>query len=81
MTIQISLPDSATEYIQRQISSGHFTTPSEYLGFLVEQARVTAERDTLDGLLEEGLHSGDPIPFTARWWQQRKATLLATLDE
>jgi antitoxin ParD1/3/4 len=77
--IQVTLPDSASEFIQDQILSGQFATPSEYLGFLVEQARAIAAKQKLDNLLEEGLHSGAPIQFSPEWWQRRKAEMLAKL--
>jgi antitoxin ParD1/3/4 len=77
--IQITLPDAASEFIQSQVSSGQFATPSEYLGFLVEQARAMTAKEKLDNMLEEGLNSGTPIQFSAQWWQQRKAHLLSTL--
>ena len=78
-TMQVNLPDTVTEYISRQIASGDFATPSEYLAFLVEQARATAAQRRLDDLLDEGLESGPPIEFTTQWWQSRKQQLLATL--
>jgi antitoxin ParD1/3/4 len=77
--MHVTLPDTATEFIERQVSSGQFSTPSEYLGFLVEQARAAAGQQKLDNLLEQGLNSGPPIQFSTEWWQQRKAALLATL--
>jgi antitoxin ParD1/3/4 len=77
--LQVTLPDTANEFIEDQVSSGQFANPSEYLGFLVEQARATAAKQKLDDLLEEGLHSGPPIQFTPQWWQQRKAELLSIL--
>jgi len=80
-SIQVNLPDPAAEFVQRQVTAGEFSTPSEYLSFLVEQARASGERRKLDDLLEEGLQSGEPIPFSAEWWQGRKAALLATLAE
>jgi antitoxin ParD1/3/4 len=77
--MQVTLPDTATEHISRQVASGDFATPSEYLAFLVEQARATAAQRRLDDLLDEGLDSGPPIEFTPQWWQSRKQQLLATL--
>lgn len=77
--LEIQLPDATKEFIETQVSTGQFSTPSEYLGFLVEQARVAAAQKSLDDLLEDGLHSGPPIPFTSEWWNERKARLLATL--
>jgi len=78
--IQVSLPDDATQFIESQVSSGHFSTPSEYLGYLVAQAQAKAAKEKLDSLLEEGLHSGPPIQFSDAWWQQRKAELLSSLS-
>jgi antitoxin ParD1/3/4 len=78
-TMQVSLPDTATEFIERQISSGQFATPSEYVSFLIEQARAGADKQKLDDMLEQGLSSGTPIPFTEQWWQRRKSELLAGL--
>ncbi|HEY2416202.1 MAG TPA: hypothetical protein VGI40_28435, partial [Pirellulaceae bacterium] len=71
-SIQVSLAETAAEFVQRQVMAGQFSTPSEYLGFLVEQARALAERQKLDNLLEEGMRSGDPMPFSSEWWQTKK---------
>ncbi len=78
-TMQVTLPDSAREFITRQVATGDFSNPSEYLAFLIEQARASAARQRLDDRLEEGLSSGPPIEFTPAWWQARKSQLLATL--
>jgi len=78
-SIQVTLPDTATEFITRQVASGDFATPSEYLAFLVEQARAATAKSRLDDLLDEGLASGPPIEFTHQWWQSRKQQLLAAL--
>lgn len=77
--IQVVLPETARDYIDGQVSSGQFSSPSEYLGFLVEQARAADSQRKLDELLEEGLNSGPAMPFSMEWWQARKAELLATL--
>jgi antitoxin ParD1/3/4 len=77
--MQVTLPDSASEFVLSKVSSGQFATPSEYLGFLVERARAESAKQELDDLLEEGLNSGTPIQFSAEWWRERKAALLATL--
>jgi antitoxin ParD1/3/4 len=77
--IQVTLPESATQYIESQVASGQYATPSEYLGFLVERARAAEAKEKLDAMLEDGLNSGGPIQFSDDWWRERKATLLATL--
>lgn len=78
-TMQVTLPETATDFIARQVASGDFNTASEYLTFLVEQARAGTAKQRLDDLLEEGLNSGPTIEFTPEWWRARKEQLLATL--
>ena len=78
-TLQVTLPETASEFIASQVASGEFNTPSEYLAFLVEQARAGTAKQRLDRLLEEGLNSGPMIEFTPEWWRSRKEQLLATL--
>lgn len=77
--IHVTLPEAATQFVEGQIASGQFASASEYLTFLVEEARATSAKRRLDDLLDEGLNSGRPIEFTPQWWQSRKAQLLATL--
>lgn len=77
--LQVTLPDAATDFIAHQVATGEFGSPSEYLAFLVEQARAATARRGLEVLLDEGLDSGEPIVFTPEWWRSRKAQLLATL--
>lgn len=78
-SIQVNLPDAAAEFVQSEIASGQYSTVSEYVEFLVEQARAARAKQALDEMLEAGLNSGTPIPFSTEWWSQRKAQLLATL--
>jgi antitoxin ParD1/3/4 len=78
-TLQVTLPETASEFVARQVASGDFNNPSEYLTFLIEQARAGTAKRRLDDLLEEGLNSGPPIEFTPQWWRSRKEQLLATL--
>jgi len=77
--IQVKLPEAATAFVEGQVASGEFSSASEYLVFLVEEARAREARERLDQLLDEGLASGAPVEFTPGWWQSRKAQLLASL--
>ena len=77
--LNVTLPESTAEFVESQLASGNFATPSEYLGYLIEQARATAAKQQLDSLLDEGLNSGQPIQFSDAWWRKRKAELLTTL--
>jgi antitoxin ParD1/3/4 len=76
--VQLTLPDATSEFIQAEAAAGGYSTVSEYVRFLIEQARAAKSKQTLDDLLEDGLKSGPPIQFSAQWWSQRKAALLAS---
>jgi antitoxin ParD1/3/4 len=78
-SIQVTLPETATQFVEGQVAAGQFANASEYLTFLVEEARATSAKRRLDDLLDEGTASGPPIEFTPEWWFSRKAQLLATL--
>jgi len=77
--LQVTLPDAASEFVASEVATGNYSTASEYVEFLVEQARAAKGKQRLDEMLEEGLNSGPPIQFTSQWWKERKAALLATL--
>jgi Arc/MetJ-type ribon-helix-helix transcriptional regulator len=48
-TLPITLPDSLTTYLQEQIASGNYPTPSDYIQALIQQdqARRTQESEAL----------------------------------
>jgi antitoxin ParD1/3/4 len=78
--MQLLLPDEVREFIEEQIKSGRYESPSAMVAALVEEARVREARERLNALLEEGENSGPPIDFTEEWWAARKASLLARLS-
>jgi antitoxin ParD1/3/4 len=53
-TMNISLPPSLKEFVDRQVESGGYSTSSEYLRELIREAR---DREMLRGLIMEGLDS------------------------
>jgi len=75
MSIVVQLPDAAQSFIEEQVASGRFTSPSEFIVNLVEQARRQAAHERLEALLLEGLDSGPPIEVTPEYWEKRKAEL------
>ncbi len=63
--IQISLPDSVTEFAGAQVKSGRFSSVNDYLVALVEADQFSQENldrisqsPKLEKLLEEGIQSG-----------------------
>jgi len=57
-TMNIALPETMKEFVLQQVTSGGYSTASEYVRELIraDQKRKAGER--LDALLLEGLESG-----------------------
>ncbi len=75
-SLNISLPQSLKEYVEDQVSSGGYSTPSEYLRELLRQDQKQRAEQKLEALLLEGLNSGDPIEITPEYWERKRAQLV-----
>lgn len=80
MSILVQLPDAAQSFIEAQVASGLFASPSEFISNLVEEARRKAAHDRVEQLLLEGLDSGLGIEVTPEYWQQKKEELSRKYD-
>jgi antitoxin ParD1/3/4 len=72
-TIPITLPENLTTYLQTQIASGHYATPSDYI-----QALIQADCDRqarLEPLALEGIQSGSSTPMISEDWAHIRATV------
>ena len=70
--LTISLPESMKEFIEREVAEGHYSTPSEYVRDLVEEALDRKNEERLEKLLLEGLDSGPATPMTREDWDEIK---------
>ena len=77
--LQITLASEASDFVNEQIAAGRYSTPSEVLNAIVEQARVREAKAKLAVLLKEGLDSGSPIEVTDEWLRQQRNELAAKL--
>jgi len=75
MSIVVQLPESAQSFIDEQVAAGRFSSASDCIASLVEEARKQAARDRLEQLLIEGLDSGPGIELTPEYWEKRKEEL------
>jgi antitoxin ParD1/3/4 len=75
--LTISLPESFKEFIEREVAEGHYSTPSEYVRDLLEEALDRKNEERLEKLLLEGLDSGEPIKVTPEYWEELRAELTA----
>ena len=67
--VNVSLPETLKEYIEQQVNSGGYGTTSEYLRELIREDRKRKSQERLEGLLLDGLESGDAIPVTPDFWK------------
>jgi antitoxin ParD1/3/4 len=78
-TLPITLPESLTTYLQTQIESGHYATPSDYI-----QALIQADRDRqarLETLALEGIQSGSSTLMNSDDWSQIRATVSHNISQ
>jgi len=78
-TMNIALPESLKSFVQEQVSTGGYSSVSEYIRELIraDQNRRAAQR--IDTLLLEGLSSGAPIEITPDYWEMKKQRLAERL--
>jgi antitoxin ParD1/3/4 len=78
-SMNISLPEELKEYVEEQTQSG-YATPSEFVRELIRNDQKQRAKERLNGLLLEGLDSGEPSAATAEFWAELKREALAKLD-
>ncbi len=66
-TMNISLPDPMKQFVEEQVSSGGYSSASEYVRELVRTDQKRKAKDQLEALLLEALKS-DPEVVTPQWW-------------
>ena len=78
-SMNVSLPEELKEYVETQSQSG-YSTPSEYVRELIRQDQKRRAKEKLNTLLLEGINSGDPLPFDAKFWSDLKQEALSKLE-
>jgi antitoxin ParD1/3/4 len=66
-SVNISLPDSLRLFVERRIEEQGYETISDYLRELILRDQKRESEAKLEGLLLEGLNSGDPIEVTSEY--------------
>ena len=64
----ISLPDQLKEFVDEQVSAGHYSSVSEYVGDLIRDDEKRKAQDQLEVFLMEGIESGEPTEMTRQDW-------------
>ena len=68
-TMNVSLPDSLRTFAESRSAQGYGSV-SEYVRELIRADRKRAAQERLEGLLLEGLESGEPVEATPSYWKK-----------
>jgi len=77
-TMNISLPDPLKEFVDAQITSGRYSSASEYVRTLIREDEKRKAQERLEGLLLEGLASQE-TELTRQDLEDIRHTALAQL--
>lgn len=65
-TMNVSLPDPMKDWVEAQASTGRFSNASDYVRDLIRRDQERADKIAqMQGLITEGIESGEPQPFDA----------------
>lgn len=74
-TLHISLPERLRAFVETQVAEGHYPTADEYIQQLIREDARRKARAKVDALLIDGLNSGEPLPVTAAFWEEKDRQL------
>ena len=80
-TMNIALPESMKHFVQERVSQGGYSSVSEYVRELIRADQKRKVEERIDALLLEGLDSGEPIPVTTAYWEEKKRKLTERLGK
>ena len=80
-TLTISLPAALKTFVEEQLTTGNYKTPSTYITALLRAERKRLAEEKLLALLKEADASGPATPMTAQDWQNIHRKGLAQLAE
>ena len=75
-SLNISLPQTLKDFVEGQVETHGFSTPSEYIRSLIRDDQKRQAEERLEALLLEGLNSGEPIEITPESWERKRAQLV-----
>jgi antitoxin ParD1/3/4 len=75
-TMNVSLPRTQKEFVDRQVQRGHFSTVSDYIRDLIRREQRVLAREELEQKLLDGLNSGPAKEMTKQDWKELREGLL-----
>jgi antitoxin ParD1/3/4 len=79
-SMNISLPDPLKQYVDGQISTGRYSSASEYVRELIRADEKRKAEDKLEALLLEGLQ-GEATALTPDDWQAIRQEAIAQVKK
>jgi antitoxin ParD1/3/4 len=73
--ITLALPEAIKDYIDRQVSSGAYSSADEYLTALIEREQEHQAKQKINSLLKSTLQKNKMIEATDEWWDQQHRLL------
>ena len=74
-SMNISLPDPLKQFVEGQVSTGRYSSASEYVRELIRADEKRKAAELLEALLLEGLNSAERELTSADWSAIRKEAL------
>ena len=78
-TMNIALPELMKAFVQERVAEGGYSSASEYVRDLIRADQKRRAEERIDAFLLEGLDSGQPIPVTPEYWEEKKRKLTERL--
>jgi antitoxin ParD1/3/4 len=78
--MNISLPDPLKEFVEDQVSSGRYSSVSEYVRELIRGDEKRRGQAKLEALLLEGIQSGEPAEMTNEDWADIRREAVARIE-
>lgn len=78
-TMNIALPESMKQFVLDRVTQGGYSSASEYVRELIRADQKRKAEERIDCLLLEGIDSGEPVPVTAEYWEEKKRKLTERL--
>jgi antitoxin ParD1/3/4 len=75
----VSIPSSEREFIDAQVASGKYDTPTEAVRDLIRQAQLQAERERFESLIREGIATEGAVKYSPEWLEAKRDASLAKL--
>ena len=80
-TMNISLPDPMKEFVDQQVTAGGYSSVSEYIRGLIREDEKRRWQERLEGLLMEGLESGNPVEWTPELRAEIRAQAVKSVQQ